>query len=348
MGLWALGSVLVGILTHLSLRPLSRLTARAREIADNPLSQAIYTGRSDEFGQIGFALNMLEAQVGAVVGRIDDASQRLSGHAQALARHIQSSHGSTLDQQAETDQVAAAIQQMSASVAQVASNAQQASEAADQVGNETRDGHQLVGESRSAVLRLANELARATEVIMHLESHSTEISTVLEVIRGIADQTNLLALNAAIEAARAGEQGRGFAVVADEVRGLAQRTQQSTNEIQRMISNLQDGARNAVEVMQHSSQQAEDSVQQVQQAADALAGISQRVSRITAMSQQIASAVEEQSTVSEDISRNIVSIRNACEALVNVGQQSHLNSGDVAGLADDLRSLAREFWRKRC
>jgi len=348
LGLWALGSVLVGALTHWALRPFSQLTARAREIADNPLSQAIYTGRSDEFGQIGFALNMLEAQVGAVVGRIGDASQRLSGHAQALARDIQSSHGSTLEQQAETDQVAAAIQQMSASVAQVASNAQQASEAADQVGSETREGHHLVGESRSAVLRLADELARATEVILHLESHSTEISTVLEVIRGIADQTNLLALNAAIEAARAGEQGRGFAVVADEVRGLAQRTQQSTNEIQRMISNLQDGARNAVTVMQQSSQQAEDSVQQVQQAADALAGISQRVGRITQMSQQIASAVEEQSSVSEDINRNIVSIRNACEALVSVGKQSHLNSGDVAGLADDLRSLAQEFWRKRC
>jgi len=115
-----------------------------------------------------------------------------------------------------------------------------------------------------------------------------------------------------------------------------------------MISNLQGGARNAVEVMQNSSQQAEASVQQVQRAADALAGISQRVSRITAMSQQIASAVEEQSTVSEDINRNIVSIRNACEALVHVGQQSHLSSGDVAGLADDLRSLAQEFWRKRC
>ncbi|SDS07195.1 methyl-accepting chemotaxis sensory transducer with Pas/Pac sensor [Pseudomonas asplenii] len=344
LGLWVVGSALCCATIHGVLRPLGRLTERARDLADNPLSQAIYTGRSDEFGQIEFALRMLEAQVGSVVGRIGDASQRLSGHAQELVRHIESSHSSTLEQQAETDQVAAAIHEMAASVAEVASNAQQASVAADLAGSETRDGHHLVGESRSSVLRLAEELARATEVIHHLENHSSEISSVLEVIRGIAEQTNLLALNAAIEAARAGEQGRGFAVVADEVRGLAQRTQQSTSEIQRMISNLQDGAREAVLVMRQSSQHAEDSVQQVQQAAEALSGINERVSRITEMSLQIAAAVEEQSAVSEDINRNIMSIRNACEVTVSAGQQSHLNSGDVAGLADDLRSLAQEFW----
>ncbi|QXI29504.1 methyl-accepting chemotaxis protein [Pseudomonas vanderleydeniana] len=344
LGLWGLGSVLCAATVHWALRPFAGLTERARNLADNPLSQAIYTGRSDEFGQIEFALRMLEAQVGSVVGRIGDASQRLSGHAQELVRHIESSHSSTLDQQAETDQVAAAIHEMAASVAEVASNAQQASVAADLAGSETRDGHQLVGESRSSVLRLAGELARATEVIHQLESHSIEISSVLEVIRGIAEQTNLLALNAAIEAARAGEQGRGFAVVADEVRGLAQRTQQSTSEIQRMISNLQDGAQEAVLVMRQSSQHAEDSVQQVQQAAEALSGISERVNRITEMSLQIAAAVEEQSAVSEDINRNIMSIRNACEVTVSAGRQSHINSGDVAGLADDLRSLAQEFW----
>ena len=329
------------------LRPLAQLQQRARRVADNPLSQAIYTGRRDECGQIEFAFQMLEAQVGAVVGRIGDASQRLSGHAAQLVRHLDSSHASSLGQQTQTDQIAAAIHQMAASVAEMANHAQQASKAADQTGNETREGHQRVDESRDAVLRLSQELARATEVIHQLESHSGEISGVLEVIRTIAEQTNLLALNAAIEAARAGEQGRGFAVVADEVRGLAQRTQQSTDEIQRMISTLQGGARDAVQAMAHSSEHVEASVQQAQRAAAALDGISQRVMQITAMSQQIATAVEEQSTVSEDINRNIVGIRNAGEATVGAGQQSRLSSSDVAALAEDLRQLAQEFWGGR-
>ena len=344
---FVLGSGLTALGVGWLLRPLNTLTERARQIADNPLSQGIYTGRRDEFGQIEFALQMLEAQVGAVVGRIGDASQRLAGHAAELVEHLQSSHTSTLAQQAETDQVAAAIHQMTASVAQVASHAQQASVAADLAGSETREGHQLVGESRSAVLRLAEELARATEVILQLEGHSNDISGVLEVIRSIAEQTNLLALNAAIEAARAGDAGRGFAVVADEVRGLAQRTQQSTNEIQRMISTLQNGARDAVLVMQQSSEHVESSVGQARRAADALDGISQRVNQITEMSLQIAAAVEEQSAVSEDINRNITSIRTACEVTVNEGRRSQVNSADVAGLAGDLRLLAQEFWGQR-
>ncbi|NNA90798.1 methyl-accepting chemotaxis protein [Pseudomonas gessardii] len=346
LGLAAVGAVgVLGI--NLLLRPLRQLSERARQIADNPVSQAIYTGRADELGQIEFAMQMLEAQVGAVVGRIGDASQRLSGHAAALVQQLDSSHASTLGQQSQTDQVATAIQEMAASVAQVASHAQQASKAADQAGSETREGHQRVDESRDAVLRLSQELARATSVIHQLESHSGDISSVLEVIRAIAEQTNLLALNAAIEAARAGEQGRGFAVVADEVRGLAQRTQQSTNEIQRMISTLQGGARDAVMVMEQSSQHVEASVEHAQRAASALDGISQRVNQITAMSVQIATAVEEQSAVSEDINRNIVGIRDAGEATVSAGQQSQLSSGDVAALAEDLRRLAEEFWGKR-
>ncbi|WP_456361673.1 methyl-accepting chemotaxis protein [Pseudomonas syringae] len=327
--------------------PLARLSQRALRVADNPLSQAIYTGRRDECGQIEFALQMLEAQVGAVVGRIGDASQRLSGHAAQLVEQLHSSHTSSLGQQARTDQVAAAVHQMAASVAEVASHALQASKAADQAGNETRDGHQRVDDSRDAVLRLSAELARATQVIQQLESHSGEISGVLDVIRTIAEQTNLLALNAAIEAARAGDQGRGFAVVADEVRGLAQRTQLSTNEIQRMISTLQGGARDAVQAMAHSSEHVDASVEQAQRAAAALDGISQRVTQITSMSQQIAAAVEQQSAVSEDINRNVVGIRNAGEATVSAGQQSQRSSGDVAALAEDLRQLAQEFWGRR-
>ncbi|WP_438826477.1 methyl-accepting chemotaxis protein [Pseudomonas koreensis] len=344
---FVVGSSLCTLGVRWILRPLERLSERARQVADNPLSQGIYTGRGDEFGQIEFALQMLEAQVGAVVGRIGDASQQLAGHAAQLVDHLQSSYSSSLAQQAETDQVAAAIHQMAASVAQVASHAQQASVAADMAGTETREGHWLVGESRSAVLRLAEELRRATEVIHQLEGHSSEISGVMEVIRSIAEQTNLLALNAAIEAARAGDAGRGFAVVADEVRGLAQRTQQSTNEIQRMISSLQNGARDAVLVMQQSSEHVENSVEQAQRAARALDGISERVEQITEMSLQIAAAVEQQSAVSEDIHRNIVSIRTASELTVDEGRLSQRNSEDVAGLAGDLRLLAREFWGRR-
>ncbi|QHD05263.1 chemotaxis protein [Pseudomonas sp. R76] len=342
-----LGCALAALGVKAIVRPLGQLNQRARLIADNPLSQVIYTGRSDECGQIEFALQMLEVQVGAVVGRIGDASQRLAGHAARLVEHLDNSHASSLGQQTQTDQVATAIHQMAASVAQVASHALEASTAADQAGSATREGHQRVDESRDAVLRLAQELARATAVIQQLESHSGEISGVLEVIRTIAEQTNLLALNAAIEAARAGEQGRGFAVVADEVRGLAQRTQQSTNEIQRMISTLQGGARDAVQAMAHSSEHVDASVAQAQQAALALDGISRRVSQITSMSQQIAAAVEEQSAVSEDINRNVVGIRNAGEATVSAGQQSQLSSANVAALAEDLRLLAQEFWGHR-
>ena len=157
----------------------------------------------------------------------------------------------------------------------------------------------------------------------------------------------MLALNAAIEAARAGDQGRGFAVVADEVRSLAQRTQHSTNEIQQMILTLQDGARAAVQVMQQSSQHAENSVSQAQLASSALDEITQQVKKITQMSVQIALAVEEQSVVSEDINRNIAGIRSAGDVTVLAGQHSHRSSGDVAELAVSLRSLAQEFWQIR-
>ncbi|NER64865.1 methyl-accepting chemotaxis protein [Pseudomonas sp. MAFF212427] len=338
---------LSGLLIALLLRPFEQLRLRAQAIADNPLSQQLYTGKRGAVGQVEFALLMLEAQLGAVVGRIGDTSQRLAGHTAELASHLQTSHTTTLGQQGEADQVAAAINQMTASVAEVASSAQQASEAAEHAEGATQTGHQLVDQSRSSILELAGALASATEVIHTLEGHSTEISGVLSVIHSIAEQTNLLALNAAIEAARAGDQGRGFAVVADEVRGLAQRTAQSTGEIQRMISALQRGARDAVQAMQQSREHAGHSVDQAQLASSALDGISQRVNQISEMSLQIAAAVEQQSLVSEDINRNIISIRQASEHSVVAGQRGHANASDVAGLAEDLRRLAEEFWQRR-
>ena len=318
------------------LRPLAQLDQRARAIADNPLSQAIYTGREDECGQIEFALHMLEAQAGAVVGRIGDASQRLSGHAAQLVQHLGSSHTSSLGQQTQTDQVAAAIHQMAASVAEVANHAVEASKAADQAGNETREGHLRVDESRDAVLRLSRELARATEVIHQLESHSGEISGVLEVIRTIAEQTNLLALNAAIEAARAGEMGRGFAVVADEVRNLAKRVQSSTDEITRMVSALQAGTRDAVDFMQESSFKADNCVQQAQEAGASLAEITSAVAQMRESNTQIAVAAEQQSHVAEEMNRAVVSIRDVTENTVQQTVDSATTSNELATLAGEL------------
>jgi aerotaxis receptor len=342
-----IGAGLTGLLLAWQLAPLRALAEKARQIGDNPLSQLLYCGRRDELGQFDLALRMLEAEAGAVVGRMGDASLQLSRFTSELAEQLDSSQLNNQQQQGETEQVATAVNQMAASVQEVASNAQLSADAAHRADQETRQGQQLVSQTSDTISRLADEVQQASVVIQQLEQHSNQISSVLEVIRAIADQTNLLALNAAIEAARAGEQGRGFAVVADEVRGLASRTQQSTTEIQRMIVTLQEGARNAVSVMNNSSEQARHSVTQASEATQALHGIGLRVNEITDTTIQIASAVEQQSAVSEEINRNLTRIRQASEQNVVAGLQSQAAASQVAGLSVDLNQLAEQFWAKR-
>nr|WBR55743.1 Methyl-accepting chemotaxis sensor/transducer protein [Proteus mirabilis] len=327
--------------------PLGRLVERARNISNNPLSQSLYTGRTDEFGQIEFALRMMQAETGAIVGRIGDASNRLSEHTRGLLKDIESSNVLTVEQQAETDQIATAVNQMVASIQEVASNAQHAADAAGRADTETASGQRLVAHTSQSITALEGEIRQATQVIHELEGQSNEISKVLDVIRGIAEQTNLLALNAAIEAARAGEQGRGFAVVADEVRSLAARTQQSTTDIQSMISALQERAQSAVTVMEQSSRQAHTSVAHAEEAATALDGIGQRVNEITDMNAQIATAVEQQGAVSEDINRSIINIRDAADTNVQTGQNNLQSAKSVAQLTSALSELAKQFWEKR-
>lgn len=335
----------VGIVTFLS--PLRKLLARARRISNNPISQALYTGRRDEFGQIEFALRMMQAETGSVIGRIGDASIKISEHTKSLLKDIESSNELTTGQQAETDQIATAVNQMSASIQEVANNAQCAADAAGRADNETQSGQDLVAHTSHSIKALENEITRAAQVIHELEGQSNEISKVLDVIQSIAEQTNLLALNAAIEAARAGEQGRGFAVVADEVRNLAARTQQSTTDIQSMISALQERARSAVSVMEQSSHQAHTSVDRAKEAATALEGIGLRVNEITYMNTQIAAAVEQQSAVSENINRSISNIRDAADINVQTGENNLHSAMSVAQLTNALSELAQQFWEKR-
>lgn len=346
-----LATLMSGSLSSVSvlaiLSPLGRLVERARNISNNPLSQSIYTGRTDEFGQIEFALRMMQAETGAIVGRIGDASNRLSEHTRGLLKDIESSNVLTVEQQAETDQIATAVNQMAASIQEVASNAQHAADAAGRADTEAASGQRLVAHTSQSITALEGEIRQAAQVIHELEGQSNEISKVLDVIRGISEQTNLLALNAAIEAARAGELGRGFAVVADEVRSLAARTQQSTTDIQSMISALQERAQSAVTVMEQSSRQAHTSVAHAEEAATALDGIGQRVNEITDMNAQIATAVEQQGVVSEDINRSIINIRDAADTNVQTGQNNLQSAKSVAQLTSALSELAKQFWEKR-
>ena len=343
----AVAATTAGTLAYLALAPLQRLVEQARRIGVNPVGQLIYTGRPDDFGQIAFAMKMLETEAGAMVGRIGDASRQLSQHAKELLGAMESSTQSAARQQVETDQVATAINQMAVSVQEVASNAQRTAEAASRADSEAATGTEVVNRTGAAIGQLALDIQQAGEVIHELEMHSNDITKVLDVIRGIAEQTNLLALNAAIEAARAGEQGRGFAVVADQVRNLASRTQQSTQEINSMIAALQGGARQAVEVMQRSREQAMHSVEQAEQAARSLQGINSRVNEISEMSIQIAAAVEQQSAVSEDINQNIVSIRSGSDHHVESGLRSRQSASGVAELAGRMEMLVDQFWTRR-
>ncbi|WP_018949694.1 PAS domain-containing methyl-accepting chemotaxis protein [Thioalkalivibrio sp. ALMg11] len=349
----AWGSALVFVLTTLlvgslfiwtSLTPLCRAVAHARRIATNPVSQYIYTGRTDEAGEIAFAMQMLEAEAGALVGRMGDAADHLTGTADALVTAVGESRNACNHQQTETEQVAGATQQMVNSVQEVARNAQGAADAADRSDHEARSGGDVVRDSTRAIEDLGQRIRHGSGVMTELDRHSQDISSVLDVIRGIAEQTNLLALNAAIEAARAGEQGRGFAVVADEVRTLASRTQDSTAEIQQMIERLQDRARAAVDTMEQSRNQAEASVEQARQAASALENITSGVGQIRDMSTRIAAAVEQQGTAGEEIRRGVDSIRSAADTTANRADQSEAAARDVARLATRLQSLAQQFW----
>lgn len=344
---WLLGTSLITWAFWLMFVPFRRLVDKAIEITDNPLSQLLYTGRSDEMGAIEFALRMRQAETGAVIGRIGDASRQLKVFADQLFREIGAGNLHNQTQQTETTQIATAVNQMVASIQEVARNANNAAGAAEKADQETRSGQSLAAQTRGSINELESGIRTATDVIEQLEARCNEISTVVEVIGSIADQTNLLALNAAIEAARAGDQGRGFAVVADEVRSLAGRTQSSTANIQQMITALQHSAKLAVSEMDKSRKQTRESVGSVQKAADALTGIGLRVNEITDMNIQIAGAVEEQSMVSEEINKSIVSIQEAALHCVSSGEINLQSATQVASLTDTLNELAHQFWVKR-
>ena len=293
------------------IRPIKRIATSFIEIAEGEgdLTISLPEKGNDEITAVSRGFNLFVTKTRQTIQDVVAASTQINTSIQALSAINTQTNNALGRQQQETDQVATAMNEMVATVQEVARNVSDAAHAANQANEESNSGQETVNAAINKIERLANEVQQAAEVLHRVEEDSQKVGTVLDVIKDIAEQTNLLALNAAIEAARAGEQGRGFAVVADEVRTLAGRTQQSTEEIQKMIENLQSGTREAVDVMERGQRMTGETVDQANKAGEALQAIAAAVATITNMTTQVASAAEEQNAVAEEINSNIVNIR---------------------------------------
>lgn len=298
---------------------------------------------SEEVGRLADRFNVFLEKMQSVVQRLTTATNRLVAAAEKSSEVMERNTLAILQQQSETDQVATSMTGMALTVNDVAKNAAKAEQAARDADDEAKRGREVVSDTVTSIQSLAVEVERAGEVIQNLEKDSEAIGAVLDVIKGIAEQTNLLALNAAIEAARAGEQGRGFAVVADEVRTLASRTQQSTQEIQGMIERLQAGAQQAVEAMAASQRRAEANVEQANRAGESLGSITGAVATIREMNAQIASAAEQQSAVAAEINRNIMRISQLANASAEGVRQHKEVSVEFSRLSADFQALISDF-----
>ncbi|MBC3453484.1 methyl-accepting chemotaxis protein [Pseudomonas mosselii] len=344
-----LGSaVLVGLfslwLVNRSLvEPIRQLIDYVAQLSQGRFAARVDSRREDELGRLALAANTLRDFLADTVGRLKDNAEELET-ASARLRSIAGdmAHG-THDQFQRTDQVATAMHEMSATAQEVARHAADAARAADEADHSAQAGEQVMQRTIATIAVVNREIAGTATVIRHLEHDSTRIGKVLEVIRGIAEQTNLLALNAAIEAARAGEAGRGFAVVADEVRSLAQRTAASIAEIHQIIEAVQSGAVEAVKAIESGQQRSEEGAEQVQQAGQMLQRITTAVEAIRDMNRQIATAAEEQTSVAEDISRNLVEItriatanQEAVQHTEQAGQRLHGLSGQLGEVTSRL------------
>ncbi|SEQ45652.1 methyl-accepting chemotaxis protein [Ectothiorhodospira magna] len=325
--------------------PLKEMTLGLQGIAqgDGDLSHRLPIHGKDEIGQSAMAFNAMMDNFRDLISRVLHSTGELARAAADLASVTERTNAGVSRQRSEIDQLATAMTEMNSTAHEVARNAQQSSDSTRQAEDAAQEGKHIVSGTMQRIEQLAKEVQRAADVIRELDNDSEEIGKVLDVIRGIAEQTNLLALNAAIEAARAGEAGRGFAVVADEVRSLANRTQRSTQEIQSMIERLQQASRRAVSAMDESRQSAQASRDSAAQAESSLAAITQAVTTISDVNAQVASAAEEQSAVAEEMNRNVTSISDAAEQNAQGAQETTHASEQLARLADELQHLVGRF-----
>ncbi|KOO13250.1 chemotaxis protein [Vibrio xuii] len=327
------------------LKPLQDLSSSLSQLAkgEGDLTQRIEIKRRDEIGEVAEHVNQFLSQMQRMLADIINRSEQLVQQAsQANALSMQSAQQVEV-QQNDVNQIATAIHEMSATAAEVASHAEMTADASQTSSNACQDGQKVIQKNRESIVELAEQVTAASGVISQLEHNTQSINQILSTIQEIAEQTNLLALNAAIEAARAGEQGRGFAVVADEVRVLSQRTHGSTEEIRHMIETLQNNTKLAVNSMKTSTTLADTSVDYAQQAAQSLTDITDAIDKINDMALQIASAAEEQRAVSEDISRNTQGIKDASDVLAGQAQQSSDSADSMRESAETMRMEVTRF-----
>ncbi|VEF12797.1 chemotaxis sensory transducer [Pseudomonas fluorescens] len=340
-----IGLLVIWLVGHGIARPLKQMVAMLDDIAkgEGDLTRRLTSDRSDELGSIAKGFNTFLSKLQAMITQVVTSVQSVSDSSEHTADIAIRTNIGIQKQMAEIDQVATAVQEMTATAQDVARNATQAAQAASHADQAASQGMQIVRDTSNSIGVLALEIGKAVDVVQTLAKDSENINAILTAIRGIAEQTNLLALNAAIEAARAGEQGRGFAVVADEVRNLAQKTQKATEEIQSMIQQLQQGTRDVVRVMEDSQNRTDESVQHAAKAAEALETITQAVSVINDMNTQIASAAEEQSAVADDINRNVINIGQVANEVAGGADESSTASAGLTKLAEQQRRLINQF-----
>lgn len=338
-----IGVLAAWVMTHQIITPLRQTLIAAGRIAKGDLSQNLHVERSDEMGQLQDSMQAMTVGLRELISGIGDGVTQLASAAEQLSAVTEQTCAGVNDQKVETDQVATAMNQMSATVQEVANSAQQASNAATHADQQARDGDSVVGQAIDQIEQLAREVVNSTQAMNTLKQESSKIVGVLDVIKSVSQQTNLLALNAAIEAARAGEAGRGFAVVADEVRSLAQRTQQSTEEIEELIAALQHGTQQVATTLDASRSLTDNSVDLSRRAGSALEQITRTVASIQDMNRQIATASEQQSVVAEQINRNVLSVRNISEQTATASEETAASSVELARLGTHLKALVGKF-----
>ncbi|MDQ0672042.1 methyl-accepting chemotaxis protein [Pseudomonas sp. W2I6] len=339
----ALTMLFAWLLTRSITQPIAQALDAAEEIAEGNLTRPIKVEGNDEAGRLLLAMAKMQDKLKDTLQRISGSATQLASAAEELNAVTDESARGLTQQNNEIEQAATAVNEMTSAVEEVARNAVSTSEASKNATSSAGDGRDLVQETVSAIERMSSDVQATATLIGNLAEESRDIGKVLDVIRGLADQTNLLALNAAIEAARAGEAGRGFAVVADEVRALAHRTQQSTSEIERMIGSIQTGTEHAVDSMRNSTERAESTLNIAKGAGMSLDTINTAIVEINERNLVIASAAEEQAQVAREVDRNLVNIRDLSVQSATGASQTSAASSELSRLAVDLNGMVGRF-----